>query len=70
MHSDLFKLMEVHISRPGCDMGHFYLIQAAAEMLPHPVVPESQQVKVTVCLPYLHLTSKALSLEYLMHDGC
>jgi hypothetical protein len=61
--------MEVHIRRPGWDMGHFCLIWAAAEMLPHLVVPESQQLLVAVCLPYHHLTSKALSLKYLMHDG-
>lgn len=47
-------------------MGYFWLIWATAEMLPY---PESQQVAVTVCLPYLHLTNKALSFEYLMHVG-
>lgn len=61
--------MEAHIPRARCGMGHFCLTWAATEMLPYPVVPESQQVTVTVCLPYLHLTSKALSLKYLIHDG-
>lgn len=65
MHSD----MEARLPRAGCDTGHFFLIWAAAKMLPHPVVPESQQVMVTVCLPYLYLTSKPLCLEYLMHNG-
>lgn len=69
MHSDLFELMEAHIPRAGCDTGHFCLIQAATEMLPYPLVPESQQVTVIVYLPYLYLTSKALSLKYLIHDG-